>query len=53
MYRTYLSIAAINVSNTSDSELFGQLAAKLPFALEPTQTAAWEYWTCNGLVPVT
>jgi hypothetical protein len=43
MDRAYLSIAAADVHRASDSELFGQLAMKLPFALEPTQTAAWEY----------
>ena len=43
MDRAYLSIAAENVQQHSDSALFGELAKKLPFALEPTQTAAWEY----------
>jgi len=43
MDRAYLSIAAEGVKHQSDSALFGELAKKLPFALEPTQTAAWEY----------
>lgn len=43
MDRAYLSIAAENVQQHSDNALFGELAKKLPFALEPTQTAAWEY----------
>lgn len=43
MDRTYLSISANEVGHASDSALFGQLARHLPFALEPTQSAAWEY----------
>lgn len=43
MDRAYLSIAAGDVAHAGNSELFGELAKKLPFALEPTQTAAWEY----------
>ena len=43
MYRTYLSIDAGDVHSRTDNDLFGQLALKLPFALEPTQSAAWEY----------
>lgn len=43
MDRAYLSVAAKGVQHQSDSALFGELAKKLPFALEPTQTAAWEY----------
>ena len=43
MDRAYLSIAAADVERASDNELFGQLAIKLPFAVEPTQSAAWEY----------
>jgi hypothetical protein len=43
MHRAYFSTAARDLARTSDNELFGQLAAKLPFSLEPTQTAAWEY----------
>ena len=41
--RAYVSLAAAEVQRSSDSEIFGQLAKKLPFALLPTQTAAWEY----------
>lgn len=29
--------------HTRDAELLGQLAFKLPFAIEPTQRAAWEF----------
>ncbi|MHA4838171.1 DNA/RNA helicase domain-containing protein [Sphingopyxis sp. MSC1_008] len=43
MDRAYLSIAASEVSALSNYELYGQLAAKLPFAVEPTQRAAWQY----------
>jgi hypothetical protein len=43
MNRAYVSIAACSVDQTSDAELFGQLASRLPFALEPAQRAAWEY----------
>jgi hypothetical protein len=43
MHRSYLSIAASDVSAARDSELYGELALKLPFAVEPAQRAAWEY----------
>lgn len=43
MDRSYISIAASDVSGLSNAELIGQLALKLPFAVEPTQRAAWEY----------
>lgn len=43
MKRAYLSLPAANVAAETDGELLGQLAACLPFALEPTQRAAWEY----------
>ncbi len=43
MNRAYLSIAAQDVSQASDAALFGKLAARLPFALEPAQRTAWEY----------
>jgi len=43
MDRAYLSIAAADMERASDNELFGRLAIKLPFAIEPTQSAAWEY----------
>ncbi len=43
MFRAYLSIEAADVPASSDSHLFGLLAQKLPFAIEPTQGAAWQY----------
>jgi hypothetical protein len=43
MDRTYISISAQEVSTVSNAELFGRLALKLPFAIEPAQRAAWEY----------
>jgi hypothetical protein len=43
MHRSYLSIAATEIADTSDNELLGQLASKLPFAVEPAQTAAWQF----------
>lgn len=41
--RAYLSIASVDVQRTSDHEMFGHLAANLPFAVEPSQGAAWKY----------
>lgn len=43
MDRAYISINAADVSTASDAELMGQLALKLPFAVEPAQRAAWAY----------
>lgn len=43
MFRAYVSIAAADVPSCSDSHLFGLLAQKLPFAIEPAQSAAWQY----------
>src|SRR5690242_426441 len=43
MRRAYLSLSAAEVFLASDSELFGQLALNLPFAVEPSQRAAWEF----------
>lgn len=43
MDRAYISISARETSTTSDVELLGQLARKLPFAIDPAQRAAWEY----------
>lgn len=43
MNRAYLSIASANVRYENDRAIFGELARKLPFALEPTQVAAWQY----------
>lgn len=42
MHRAYLSIAASEVPQKSCHELYGLLAARLPFAVEPRQRAAWE-----------
>jgi hypothetical protein len=41
--RSYFSGSAAALSRQSDNELFGRLASKLPFAVEPTQSAAWKY----------
>ena len=43
MKRAYVSIDTRTLSETSDAELLGQLAAGLPFSLEPAQRAAWEF----------
>lgn len=43
MDRAYLSLPASDVHRTSDAEFFGHLASKLPFALDPKQSAAWTY----------
>jgi hypothetical protein len=43
MNRAYLSLPATSIGTLTDADLFGRLAAKLPFALEPTQRSAWEY----------
>lgn len=43
MNRAYLSLRAHDVATLSDAELFGRLAAHLPFALAPEQRAAWNY----------
>lgn len=43
MNRAYISISADDVAQASAAELFGQLASRLPFALEPAQRSAWEY----------
>jgi hypothetical protein len=43
MYRAYLSIESANVQGSSDSHFFGLLTQKLPFAIEPTQSAPWQY----------
>lgn len=42
MQRTYLAIEASAVKLKTDNALLGELTRKLPFALEPTQTKAWE-----------
>lgn len=43
MNRAYVSLPAATIADFTDAEIFGRLAAQLPFALEPTQRAAWEY----------
>jgi hypothetical protein len=43
MDRAYISISAHDISAASGVELLGQLAHKLPFAIDPAQRAAWEY----------
>lgn len=43
MERAYVSIFAADLERVTDADLFGQLASKLPFALEPMQRSAWEY----------
>jgi len=41
--RAYVSIHTEELPATTNAELLGRLTAKLPFALEPAQRAAWEY----------
>lgn len=43
MNRAYISISSGEVANTSNEQLYGQIAGQLPFAVEPSQRAAWEY----------
>ncbi len=43
MNRAYLSLASREVSQRTDSDLLGSLSSSLPFAIEPAQTAAWQY----------
>lgn len=43
MNRAYVSIATRELPHITDAELLGHLAARLPFALEPAQRAAWEF----------
>ena len=43
MDRAYVSISAHEIGAASGAEILGQLAHKLPFAIEPAQRAAWEY----------
>jgi hypothetical protein len=43
MQRAYVSAPASQICRLSDAELLGQLAGRLPFAVEPAQRAAWEY----------
>ncbi|MEH6791149.1 DNA/RNA helicase domain-containing protein [Parasphingorhabdus sp.] len=43
MHRTFVSLAASDLSNASNAELYGQLSGKLSFPVEPTQRSAWNY----------
>lgn len=43
MTRAYITINTRELASVSDAELFGRLASRLPFAMEPAQRAAWEY----------
>ena len=43
MSRAYVSVSASEVIGITDDQLYGQLARELPFAVEPSQRAAWEY----------
>jgi hypothetical protein len=43
MHRTFVSLPASEVSRVSDAELYGQLAGKLSFTVEPAQRFAWNY----------
>lgn len=43
MTRAYITIDTRELASVSDAELFGRLASRLPFAMEPAQRAAWEY----------
>jgi hypothetical protein len=43
MGRAYISISSRDVANFSDEDLLGRLAGQLPFAVETTQRAAWQF----------
>ncbi|WP_232280855.1 DUF2075 domain-containing protein [Novosphingobium nitrogenifigens] len=43
MNRAYLSLPTEDLAGRTDAELFGQLASRLSYALEPAQRTAWEY----------
>lgn len=43
MSRAYVSVSSHEVIGITDDQLYGQLARELPFAVEPSQRAAWEY----------
>lgn len=43
MNRAYIAIETRELDSVSNAELFGRLASRLPFAMEPAQRAAWEY----------
>ncbi|MFL6725867.1 MAG: DNA/RNA helicase domain-containing protein, partial [Sphingomicrobium sp.] len=43
MRRAYISISSRNVADHTDEDLLGRLAGGLPFPVEPSQRAAWQY----------
>lgn len=43
MRRAYISISSGEVANHSDDDLYGRLAGSLPFAVEPSQRAVWQF----------
>lgn len=43
MHRTFIDLAAKDVSSASNAELYGQLSGKLSFPVEPAQRSAWNY----------
>lgn len=43
MHRTFITLSASEVSSASDAEIYGQLAGKLSFPVEPAQRFAWKY----------
>ncbi|TXC67828.1 DUF2075 domain-containing protein [Sphingorhabdus soli] len=43
MHRTFVSLPASDLQFVSDHELYGQLAGKLSFPVEPAQRFAWNY----------
>ena len=43
MYRSFVSVRASDVGKSSNAELYGQLAGKLSFAVDPAQRSAWNF----------
>jgi hypothetical protein len=43
MKRAYVSVSAADVPSRSDHDFLGRLTAGLPFSVEQTQRAAWDY----------
>ncbi|OBX18820.1 hypothetical protein A9995_09660 [Erythrobacter sp. QSSC1-22B] len=43
MHRTFITLSASEVRTFSDAEIYGQLAGKLSFPIEPAQRSAWNY----------
>ena len=43
MRRAYISISSSEVANHSNEDLLGRLAGELPFPVEPSQRAAWQF----------